>query len=456
MAAYELCELALLFHLPEQHAFTDYIVKVIAELLFDKTSCTPHWTSVLLKYLKFENPTNVMGKYKEIHIWEFPPSRTFIGLNPILRRLLFKEAIKKCGSEHSLSYKINKSASKYGLRRFYSRRSVYSWIKGEKWDRGRKKAINIPLWVLIEISKIEGKHSLKEIEKNVVYYTSRGDANSIDKPKLPILLTPELVSVIFNFCGDGHIGKLGKTSSYKQMNKEGLNNLLNRLNNIFGKFKYSNREFDNGRLNIPKVISDFYVYYFNLKDTSTFSARIPYKIKRMQKEFLIAGLCAFIVDEGNVAEVIEIYSKNYKLLRDIREIAIKCHYKCNPIREKFARNKLDCYRFNISSESYLKLNRDIERLGKKFPKCSLAHKMSKLNVLVKRKIKGKAIIKNGLTKNKITRLLNKRERTISELSEILNLAPSTIREHLWALRKAVIIKSKKRKRDILWSLSKFV
>ena len=188
-----------------------------------------------------------------------------------------------------------------------------------------------------------------------------------------------MVSVIFHFVGDGHIGKPNVCSSYRQMNKRGLNNFLEKLRNIFGDFEYSQGEYKNGRLNIPKIITEFYVYYFKLPDTDTFKAYIPDKIKAMNKEFLIASLASFIIDEGHVGEVITIYSKNKRLISDIHEIALKCNYLCHPIREKYAYGKFDVYRFSISSKSYKDLYEDLENITKSFPTCNLAQKQYLLN-----------------------------------------------------------------------------
>ena len=217
-----------------------------------------------------------------------------------------------------------------------------------------------------------------EIENNIEYYTGTGKSHHISKPKLPLYLTPEMISVIFNFVGDGHIGKKRVMSSYRQMNKDSLTNFLRKLQNIFGNFEYPEKEFDTGRLNIPKIITEFYVYYFNLPNTDTFEAYIPENIKKLKREFLLAGLIAFIVDEGHVGEVITVYGKNKRLMKDIRDIGIKCGYLCHPLREKYAYNKFDVYRFSISSKDYKKFYKDILNLSKLFPTCTLIHKMGRL------------------------------------------------------------------------------
>ncbi|MAG45280.1 MAG: hypothetical protein CMH63_00720 [Nanoarchaeota archaeon] len=323
-------------------------------------------------------------KYKEIHIWNFPPTLTFVKLNKQFKENLFKDLISKTGSQEKLLKIINGSSLKYNIRRKHSRRNLYSWIKGQNFDRGKMKNIYIPLWVLIESSNIistkkdKKNQILKKIEKNIKFYTSRGNSNPINKPKLPLSLTPEMISIIFNFLGGGHMGKKQISPSYKQINKEGLTNFLSRLRNIFGDFRYSKGEFKNGRLNIPKVIGDFYQHYFNLTKTNTFDARVPKKIKALKKEFLLAGLISFIVDEGHIGEVITIYSKNKGLLSDIKEICDKIGYISHPIREKYARGKFDVYRFNISIRSYKQINSDINKLFKNFPNCNLAQKRNKL------------------------------------------------------------------------------
>lgn len=325
-----------------------------------------------------------MKKYKEIHIWEFPPTLTFLKLEEKFRRKLFNESKYKVGSSMVLLKKLNKSSKRYGLNRKHNTGHLSSWIKGHKKDRGKIKNINIPLWLIIEISKILSENNKKDndtmrkIEKNIEYYTGTGKSHPILNPKLPLHLTPEMVSVIFHFMGDGHIGKKREVSSYRQMNEIGLNNFLKKLQNVFGDFDYPKKEFNNGRLNVPKVITEFYLYYFKLPSTNTFESYVPENIKNLRKEFLIAGLISFIVDEGHVGEVITVYGKNKRLMTGIRDISIKCGYLSHPLREKYAYGKFEVYRFSISSKSYKKFYEDMTRLTVLFPTCYLAQKQEKL------------------------------------------------------------------------------
>ena len=241
----------------------------------------------------------------------------------------------------------------------------------------------MPLWVLHELSIVLSNCMNTEIQQNIEYYSAWGKSNRIKNPKLPLKLTPELVSVIFHFFGDGHIGKKGVASSYRQMNKKGLQNFLIKVKNCFGNFDFSKQEYEDGRLNVPKAITNFYEHYFKLPSTKCLESYIPKNIKSLSKEYLLAGLVSFIIDDGHIGEVITIYSKNKNLLKDIKEIALKCGYICNPIREKYVYGKFDVFRFSISSKSYKKLFNDVFLLSNKFPTCDFAHKQKILNEKVR-------------------------------------------------------------------------
>ena len=75
---------------------------------------------------------------------------------------------------------------------------------------------------------------------------------------------------------------------------------------------------------------------------------------------------------------ITIYGKNKRLMKDIKQIGIKCEYLCHPLREKYAYGKFDAYRFSISSKSYKDFYEDILKLFRLFPTCDLAQKQERL------------------------------------------------------------------------------
>lgn len=396
-------------------------------------------------------------KYKKVHIWEFPPTKTFIRLNDKFRRRLFLNIKTKIGNVNFLKL-LEKKGMNYGIYRKYNSATLHTWRDGHKRDRGKIKKTNIPLWVLIEASKIlsnspqPNNKFMKEIEKNVVYYTGWGMAAPITNPNLPLLFTPEMISILFHLCGDGHVGTgKGDCSHYRQVNQEVLNFFRQKLENVFGNFETSRR--DRTRVIIPRIITDFYRYYFDIEDFSWDKVRIPEKIKNLQKNFLLAGLSAFIVDEGHIEDFVEIYSKNYELLNDILEITLKLGYKASPIKKKYKHGKFDSYRFTISPESLVSMHEDIKNLQKKFPTCGMMHKDIQLKQIVKirsRKWKRRGF---GKTKKLILKFLKNGKMTARELALKLSIKVSSTREHLLQLEKKGLIERKGNKgRAILWNL----
>lgn len=164
------------------------------------------------------------------------------------------------------------------------------------------------------------------ITESIENITNRISMLGVMASSYPVNLTPELVSIIFHICGDGHIGGTG-LSHYAQVNEVGLRNFYAKLNNCFG---------DAGKLKvewfrcfIPEAIVDFYRHAFRLEKERWYNARIPQQIRGLPKPFLVAGLAAFIVDEGHIGgDIIEIYSGNVELLGDMKYIATKLGYRC--------------------------------------------------------------------------------------------------------------------------------
>lgn len=397
-----------------------------------------------------------MSPYKEIHIWQFPATKTFVKLKRSYRERFFAEIKNKIGIQKSLDT-MNGNSTLYGINRRYNRSHFGSWRVGIKKERYKTSIINTPLWVLIEFSKmLSGSNNpdndvMRIIEHNIESYTETGKAIAITKPRLPLLMTPEMVSVIFHLCGDGHIGTGTGLSNYRQTNKEGLNNFINKLHNIFGSFDV--KIYEDSKVIIPRTITDFYMHFFKLNNCGWNVARIPDNLKRLPKEFLVAGLAAFIVDEGSIRNSIDIYSSNIELLRDVEEILSKLNYISLGIKEKYRYGKLDSYRLRMSLDSAEGFHKDIERLIIKFPSCCLAHKQKYLDFIVKRKLYGKNKRGlNGHTREKMHKIIGRKPSTTWELSTALNICHSSTLEHLQNLEKAGRIKrfGKSGKHAILW------
>lgn len=390
--------------------------------------------------------------YSEIHIWEFPPTRAFIKLNGACRQWLFGELRVRYRTSHLLSI-LNTRCQTYGINRKYNSGHICSWMRGCKRDRGKIRNIRIPLWVLIEFSKLLSSSTnndnviMRQIEKRVVYCAATGKSIPI-KPKFPLLLTPELVSVIFNLCGDGCIGNGIGISHYRQINKIGLQNFTHKLHNSFGDFKETIVE--DSKIIVPRVITDFYQHYFGINDCRWNTARIPVTVKKFEKEFLVAGLAAFIVDEGHIGDHVELYSSNRNLLGDLREIAKRLGYDTTDIKPKHRYGVLNGYRFLIKKRSISLLYRDIKELVKRFPTCGLAHKSAYLELMVKIGKRGWQKRPVGVTKNHILNLLQNPV-TVRELSEWLLIPAVSLREHLSQLQATSKVKRfGKRGRALLW------
>ncbi len=395
-------------------------------------------------------------KYKEIHIWEFPPTRTFIHLNDKFRKELFLELRRRI-NVNKIMNGINQKSINYGLRKYrYNSCHFYDWMNGFKKDKEHVDKINVPLWVFIEISKIlsnscnANNSVMRRIEKQVDYYTGLGKAIPIKNPKLPLLLTPEMTSIVFHLCGDGHVGSGMDSSHYRQTNKDSLDSFLEKLQNIFGEFKVS--IFEDSKLIIPRIITDFYKHYFGFSKFSWSTSRIPKTIKNMSKDFLLAGLTAFIIDEGHVSDFIEIYSKNYHLISDISEITLKLGYKISKIEKKYRYGRFDSYRFIIRPESLSKLYREIELIQTKFPICGLAHKSELLKQIVRIRNRGWERRGFGITKSLILNSLENNKATVREIATKTDIRLSSVREHLLQLeRKNLINRAGKAGRKILWA-----
>ncbi len=372
-----------------------------------------------------------MEKYKIAHLWEFPPTRTFVCMNDKPRKAFFEKLLEKSNSKKIIDI-LNSRCVDYGLKLKLGQSRLWEWKNGNKNDRGRNVTINIPLWALIEMSKIISEtdylNILSYIEKNLKYYTGRGRAKSVYNPIMPLVITPELVSIVFHLCGDGHVGIGTDPSNYRQVNHKALNNFVKKLRNSFGYFDV--KIFEDSKIIIPRVITDFYTHYFELNNLNWDVARIPKKIKNMPKEFLIAGLASFIVDEGHISDVIEIYSKNKDLIEDVKEIAVRLGYKVHGPKEKYRYGKLDSYRIYISAYNANEFYDDILTVSVKFPTCTLVHKMPFLYRIVLRQKRGYSRKPDGVTKKKIVKLLKVRPRTTIEIAEILNIGHSSVREHI--------------------------
>ena len=110
---------------------------------------------------------------------------------------------------------------------------------------------------------------------------------------------------------------------------------------------------------------------------------MPFNISN-DVEFKIAGLTAFIVDEGYVSDRgIEIYSSNSVLLSQIRNLAVDLGLSCSDLKNKKANgNTKESFRFRIRKESSKEFFKMVLNLKEKYPYCGLAQKETILKNLI--------------------------------------------------------------------------
>ncbi len=363
-----------------------------------------------------------MNQYKEIHLVDFSKNTTIM-LKDRFRKRFIQNFIDSFDSWKEATNYLNDKRAKYNIHPKVGVGLLSHWFYGI--EKTSKKTRRIPLWAIIEISS-KNKQTLKEVEKNLVDCSSTGRGTPV-KIDFPIYLTPELVSIAFHLYGDGHLGGKGKQSHYRQVNKQGLNNFAQKLQNCFGNFKIKISE--DSKVAIPKVISVFLDEYLELGDCHWDKSRISRKIELMSNDFLLAGLNAFIVDEGHIGETIEIYSGNKNLLKDIRKITNKLKYStCNISEKQEKTGKM--YRVRISLKNAQKFLNDCKKLETKFSTCGLAHKEHLLKEIVERQNRKWKRRAYGITQEMILDLLSNQNLNSLELRNKLQICGSTLREHL--------------------------
>lgn len=388
-----------------------------------------------------------MQNNDEIHVWEFPFQTTYLLLEQNYQRKQVEMAVEKYGSMDKLITYLNQASLEYGMRSRYRPAKVSDWKLGRMRD-GQRVRIWIPLWICLELNKLnksseqDYQAGLETLEKNTLSYKGLETGTPITSPKLPIKVTPEFDSIVFHLMGDGCWGGKGKLSSYRQKNKRGRNQFIQKLHNVFGYFEINRFESElDWKVCIPSHLVRLIEKYYGLENPE-FRKRVPEKIMAKDWRHKIAGLSAFIVDEGNVGDAIEIYASNKPLLEDLQEICIEQQYRSTVVLKASAgyrSHTIDHFRLRISLGSAEKLYQDISALAKDFPTCNLAQKQDKLEMIYRRQKLHLKKGENWVTKKRILEILSGGPKTVNELKEELLIGGQTIREHLQQLKQKEMI-----------------
>lgn len=365
-----------------------------------------------------------------------------------MRTKLVSDAKKalQISKDFDLANWLNKKSGKYELNTQFNGGDINNWLAGKKTDI-RTKMVHpkyMPLWVILELSKITGISSGK-LNKNVISYRSGGRGNWVYNPRLPIKVTPEFESLIFHLFGDGCAGNF--TPSYFQKNREANQQFLRKLTTCFGDFSVT-RYRNKWQIRFPKAVTDILTHFYKIESYHSDKIKIPSKIYQSSKLNKLACITAFILDEGNIRDLINISSKNKKFLAELKGLIESCGYACRSIKPHKPSNT---FYLNLSNKSIERFYQDYIDLIKQFPCCGLANKHKSLVYIISRR-KNKSDIKD--IDGAILNLLKKNKLTTMKIAQILGFANCTILHHLEKFHAKGVIERIRKERSFIWSVAR--
>jgi len=349
----------------------------------------------------------------EINIWELGDKINIkvdtLFLNDINKRIKKKYSTKKnIHQKLIMNYKI-----------------PFSTFKA-KMKLGYKYFIDLE--ILLNLCKLL-KISIFKLQKNIIAYKIRGGYNYIEKPKLPIKISPIFDMLIAHHIGDGTVINVkGRQPyfGYRQFNINYRNLYIKKIESVFGKLKYKKKYFHNKnttRIYFPVVVSNLLFKQYNLNVNSFKSeiARIPKDIFNKNKKHKLAFLIGIIIDEGSIdSNLIIIRLKNENLIKDLQNICNQLNYKTTI---KPGKDGMFClYILSINLNEFYN---DYLKLIKEYPEINLGYKQNKIEEFIKRVNKPKRYVKGN--KKIILNELLKTNLTINELSKKLLITRQGIR-----------------------------
>lgn len=347
---------------------------------------------------------------------------------------------------------INKVSKKYGKNWNFKRQRHLLW-------EYKKHTKFVPGWFVYETA-LYFNMDLSIIEKKIIRYMTFRGKNEVYKPNLPIFVTPEFTAIAIHAMCDGSFIP-SEQISYSQMDRNNFKRFIKILENVFGKYKFSDgKRKDNVSVTYtPKIFAKIISDYYNIKDFSTFKCRISTKIKSSTKLHKLSVLSSFLLDEGHTVAGTNLSSSNKRFLMDIIEIAKSLDYQCNSLvtyhpneneNNKLTRNH---YRFSLSAYSLEKLYLDLKYLFEKFPSLHIDKKFENIENSIKIRNRGWIQRGKGETKQIILNLLEEGDKTAFDLRDLTNISIWTVYHHLQQLmKKKKITKYKKFKRKFVYKL----
>ncbi|MBR9703896.1 hypothetical protein GOV12_00665 [Candidatus Pacearchaeota archaeon] len=312
----------------------------------------------------------------------------------------------------------------------------------------------IPLGILLKISKYL-KISRYDIESNITHYKQKGvpSLNCVQKPVLPLNISPVFTSILANLFFDGSVPNDGKGTYYNQKDKEIMDDFINKFQVVFGNVYYSNKRDHKGVLKcrIPRIIGEICRNIYNVKSFGTFKSRIPELIFNLDNEHKVAFVITGLIDEGSICfdGSIQFGVSNKCLIEDFQRLCTEIGLKTTKVKKH--KNK-DHYYIYIKS---IKLLNDLyQDLTKKYPVISLRYKQIRLEKSIIIKNKEFFYTKEFAEKRKklVLLQLNKKENSINELSEKLLINPKTLNRYMFKFIDEGIVDRKKLGNNFIYFL----
>jgi hypothetical protein len=262
------------------------------------------------------------------------------------------------------------------------------------------------------------------MQSHIIAYKTRRGWNYIEKPILPIKITPMFDMLVAHHFGDGCLmnshGNRKDYFAYKQFDKLYRNSYIKKIESIFGKIRYKSDYLEKSQTTqvyAPLVVSELMYTYYGLSRRSFISetARIPEQIFQKDWKSQLAFLIGIIIDEGHVDScLIVIRLKNVNLIKDLSRLCENLDYSHTV---KIENNNYAC--LYILSSSLSKFYKDYLVLLSEYPEVDLGYKGTKIKEFIDRINKPK-IYRPG-NKKIILNLLSKDYLTVNELATRLRM-----------------------------------
>jgi len=365
----------------------------------------------------------------EAHLWDLKRVHIKLGLN-------FLEEINK---RIKLKFKSKPNAYKQIFKIDDIPFSTFKNIL----KKSNMKSLFVPFNIYLRIiSSLD--MSLELLEKSVLAYkTARGD-NYIEKPILPIKITPIFDMILAHNISDGTVINPGKGRlpyfGYRQFDVHYRKLYIRKIENVFGAIVFKNNYLEiSTRPYCPPVLSSLFFKCYNLNEKSFLSrqARIPPEIFEKSKKHLLAILIAFIIDEGHIdSTLILIKLKNKELISDLQKICDNLKYQSKVV---YGKGKYGEYgSLYILREGMKKLYRDYLKLKKEYPVVDMGRKGKQIQDSFK--IHKRQIYKIKGNREIIFNILRTERLSVNQLANRINMTRQGVRFHIHNLIKENKIK----------------